>query len=137
MCWLQSYGKRRPPSSSCEALKPGVHHSPIQLLPIRHPQHSRGVEPAQVTAQLVGGGPRKLRVGRIFAQQYGFVLDQVLGHPVTKIGLNGIADQVERSQGGLLISFFLVVLSVHLSARRATIALGNSDHYQTQLLLCQ
>jgi hypothetical protein len=88
------------------ALKPRIHHPPVQFLPIRHAQHSRSVQPAQVTAQLIGGVPYKLRVGRVFAQQYGFVLDQVLGHPVTEIGQNGVTDQVKSSQGEILINLF-------------------------------
>jgi hypothetical protein len=32
---------------------------------------------------------RARRVGRFFAQQYGFVLGQVLGHPVSEIGQDG------------------------------------------------
>jgi hypothetical protein len=86
--------------------KPQVHHSPIQFLPIRHPQHPCSVQTTQITAQLIGGRPCKLGVGRLFAHQYGFVLDQVLGHPVTEIGQNGVADEVKSSQGEILFNLF-------------------------------
>lgn len=48
-------------SSRCQ---PGVQHAPVQFFPVRHAQYSRGVEAAQIAAQLIGHGPHRLRIVR-------------------------------------------------------------------------
>ncbi|CAI8945225.1 hypothetical protein EMIT0P228_40200 [Pseudomonas brassicacearum] len=81
------------------ALKPRIHHPPIQLFPIRHAQYPSGVQPAQITAQLIGRGAPELRVGFGAAQQHAFVLDQVISHPLTEVGQYRVANQIKRSHG--------------------------------------